>query len=209
MRRPTSLALLATTALLAAGLSGCGDDPGSGGGGGGDEAQVWKPSSDVPAEPGSDGLTPPGAVLEPGATARLEIADSILSDANLFPAQVRVDEGGIAEGDRDAVAADLEDDIMGDPDDLEDKVWYLRVTITAGPEAAGLTGTVTAVDAEGDSMAYLGRGGFEDCAMTPVPAGGGSFETCTVVTGDERPVAVAWDTGTEEYDDDPVLWYFG
>lgn len=209
MRRPTCLALLASATLLAAGLTGCGDDPASGGGGGSEQEKVWEPSSDVPTQPGSDGLTPPGAVLEPGDTAKLMIADSILSDAQLFPAEVTVGGDAIVEGDREAVLAAFGDQPMFEADEIGEQVWYVRFTLEAGADAAFLHGTVKAVDAQGETMYSLSREGFDGCAMALVPASGGTAETCSIVSGDERPVAVSWDTGAEAYDDDPVLWYLG
>ena len=201
MRIPTRhLVSIVVVPLLVVSFAACDGDGGSAENSSGSDEATWRPESDVPTEPGQDGLTQPGAVLKVGETAHVTYEDEF-SDV---PSAMEFDVTASAE----VTKVDVEDL----PEDQRDKgtPYFVPVEVSstdAGPGSILIP--LDAVDGTGDDMDRWGSTSFEECSGEFIGGSGDDpAEVCGVVFGDSAPVAVAWEN-SEVYDDDPVLWDLG
>ncbi|KRF15380.1 hypothetical protein ASG90_11770 [Nocardioides sp. Soil797] len=193
-----------TGALCVALLAGCGEDDGSG-----DDAasgDAWRPDPSVPTEVGSDGFTPPGAVLSLGDTATVPLLEEgFMDDPDVTGALEVSVTGAPVQGS----AADLPTDGPF-ADDRQGTPYYVTFTAKNVGDAPleGLLLRLQGVDSEGESLDSLASSDFPECAggIPQSFAAGESATTCSVVLVEDDALAAVGYVEAADYEDSPVLW---
>lgn len=195
----TSAALMLCACLLTS----CGDDETTSGEGGG---EAWRPDPSVPTELGSDGFTPPDAVLSLGDSAVVPLfQEGHFDDPDVSGSlEVTVSEAPV-KGSRD----DLPEDGLFAAGH-EGTPYYVTFDVKNVGDVTleGVIITMTGVGAAGDGLNSSASTAFEPCpASIPQAFGPGqTANTCSVVFVDDEELAAVGYDEAEDYDDHPVLW---